>query len=198
MHGVSTTDLNEIVHDIADALVRVDSSRLRFRGFQPGVGPCGEPQLVKLIATYLNELPKYGGAIRTKRTPDLLITNEWAIEFKITRPFGDNGREAENWSVNLLHPYAGNVSTIGDCYKLAELRCPERKAVVVIGYEHTPAKIDLTPLIESFEIIAKQVAGMNLSPRVECRREGLVHPVHQCVRVFAWEVLGCTKLPTKG
>src|SRR6058998_405930 len=34
-------------------------------------------------------------------------------------PFGDNGKEAENWSVNLLHPYEGNVSTIGDCCKLA-------------------------------------------------------------------------------
>lgn len=111
------------------------------------------------------------------------------IEFKITRPFGDNGKEAENWSVNLLHPYPGNVSTIGDCYKLLKLPGPERKAVVVIGYEHVPCKVDLTPLIESFEVIAKQVARINLSPRIECRREGLVHPIHQCFRLFAWEVL---------
>jgi hypothetical protein len=184
------TDLNELVTEIADALVRVDASREPFRAFQPGVGPYGEPQLVKLIATHLNEIPKYHGLVRTKRTPDLLIANEWAMEFKITRPYGDNGREAENWSVNLLHPYSGNVSTIGDCYKLAALQCQERKAVVVIGYEHIPAKVDLTPLIESFEIIAKQVARVKLSPRIERRREGLVHPVHQALRVFAWEVLG--------
>ena len=198
MQAEAKNNLSEIVHDVADVLLRVDSSRVAFRAFQPGVGPYGEPQLVKLIAKYLNELPKYRGDIKTKRTPDLIIPNEWAMEFKITRPFGDNGREAENWSVNLLHPYAGNVSTIGDCYKLGALQCPERKAVVVIGYEHTPPQIDLTPLIESFEIIAKQVAGLNLSARVECRREGLVHPVHQCVRVFGWEVLGCSKPATKG
>jgi hypothetical protein len=27
----------------------------------------------------------------------------------------NNGKEAETWSVNLLHPYPGNVSVIGDC-----------------------------------------------------------------------------------
>jgi len=125
----------------------------------------------------------------TKRSPDLLIPEEWAIEFRIARPYGDNGREAENWSVNLLHPYRGNTSTIGDCYKLAELKCSERLAVAVIGYEHCPPKIDLTPLINAFEVIADQVAGIALSKRVEIRHDGLINPVHQSIRVFAWEVI---------
>ena len=182
--------LHEIAQKIVDAVVLVDSARERFRTFQPGVGPYGEPQLVRLIAAHLNNLPAFQGAVLTKRTPDLLVPGQWAIEFKITRPFGDNGKEAENWSVNLLHPYAGNVSTIGDCYKLAALKIPERKAVVVIGYEHVPAKISLTPLIRAFEAVAKHVARISLSECVEQRREGLIHPVHQSVRVFAWEVLG--------
>jgi hypothetical protein len=186
--------LNEVVEDIADGLARIDSSRVPFRAFQPGVGPYGEPQLVKLIASYLNELPRYDKSVRTKRTPDLLIPNRWAMEFKIARPYGDNGREAENWSVNLLHPYSGNVSTVGDCYKLGKLQCPERKAVVVVGYEHVLAEIDLDPLIESFELIAKHIANIDLSPRVECRREPLTHPVHQVVRIFAWEVIGHQKV----
>ena len=185
-------ELAELVVDIANAVASVDASRVPHGSFQPGVGPYGEPQLVKLIALCLNTLPKYHAAVRTKRTPDLLIPNEWAVEFKIARPFGDNGKEAENWSVNLLHPYAGNVSTIGDCWKLAGLECGERKAVVVIGYEHTPPKIDLTRLVESFEVIAERVARIKLSARVEIRRDGLVHPVHQAVRVFAWEVIGCS------
>jgi len=182
-------NLQELVHDFAEALVHIDTSRKCFRAFQPGVGPYGEPQLVKLIAAQLNQLPKYRGAVRTKRTPDLLIPNEWAIEVKITRPFGDNGREAENWSVNLLHPYSGNVSTIGDCHKLLQYSGPERRAVLVIGYEHVPTKIDLTPLIESFQAIATRVLHIRLSERIETRRRGLIHPVHQSVRVFAWEVL---------
>jgi len=182
-------ELQELVSDTADALVNVDASRVPFRTFQPGVGPYGEPQLVKLIAAFLNRMSKYHGAVCTKRTPDLLVPNEWAVEFKIARPYGDNDREAENWSVNLLHPYAGNVSTIGDCYKLMKLSGPERKAVAVIGYEHVPCRIDLTPLIEAFEVIAREVAQIKLSTRVQCRRGGLVHSAHQCMRLFAWEVL---------
>jgi hypothetical protein len=182
-------ELHEVVTDIATGLSALDAAGSRFREFQPGVGPFGEPQLVKQIATYLNTLTRYGGFVRTKRCPDLLIPNEWAIEVKITRPFGDNGKEAENWSVNLLHPYRGNTSSIGDCYKLLGLTTPERKAVLVVGYEHAPAKIDLTPLVKSFETIATSVADMKLGPRIEKCCEGLIHPVHQTARLFAWEVL---------
>jgi hypothetical protein len=95
-------ELEEIVSDIASALSALDAVGSRFREFQPGVGPFGEPQLVKQISVYLNTLAKYGGTVQTKRCPDLLIPNQWAIEVKITRPYGDNGKEAENWSVNLL------------------------------------------------------------------------------------------------
>lgn len=185
--------LDELVTEIADGLVHIDTTKVPFRNFQPGAGPYGEPQLLKLIAAHLNALPEFRQSVRTKRTPDLLIPNQWAVEFKITRPFGDNGREAENWSVNLLHPYPGNASTIGDCYKLVDLPCAERKAIVVIGYEHMPPKINLTPLIASFELIAKHVAGIELSSRVEARREELVHPVHQAVRILGWEVIGRLK-----
>ena len=185
-------ELDELVNDIADSLVQIDRSREPFRSFQPGVGPYGEPQLVKLIANYLNHIPKYIGQVRTKRNPDLLIPEQWAIQFKIVRPFGDNGKEAENWSVNLLHPYPGNVSMIGDCQKLAEYSGPERTAAIVIGYEHDPPKIDLTPLIKSFEVITKSVFGMKLLARVERRRSNLIHPVHPALRVFGWEVIGWT------
>jgi len=182
-------DLQSIITDVANALLEVDKSRIPFRAFQPGVGPYGEPQLLKLIAQHLNRVPRYEGSALTKRSPDLLIPHRWAIEFKITRPFGDNGDEAENWSVNLLHPYPGNVSSIGDCLKLMEHSGKERKAVAVIGYEHVPPRVSLTPMIESFEVIASKVCGIRLSPRIELRRDNLVHPVHQSVRLFAWEVL---------
>jgi len=182
-------ELKEIIADIGKSIVALDVTGTRFRDFQPGVGPFGEPQLVKNIAAHLNAFEKYRGRVRTKRCPDLLVESEWAIEVKIARPFGDNGKEAENWSVNLLHPYRGNVSSVGDCYKLLDLEIPERKAVLVIGYEHNPAQIDLTPLVESFEVVVRGIAHIRLGPRVEERHDGLVHPVHQAVRLFAWEVL---------
>ena len=181
--------LHSVVENIADALVVVDASRLPFRGFLAGVGPYGEPQLLKLVAAHLNNVLHCDGAVCTKRTPDLLLPGEWAIECKIARPFGDNGKPAESWSVNMLHPYEGNVSLIGDCIKLRALARGERKGVVVIGYEHTPPQISLVPLLAAFEVVAKEVLDIHLSDRVQATRLGLVHPVHQQVSVTGWEVL---------
>ena len=182
-------DLERVISDIADALVAVDASGKPFKQFQAGVGPYGEPQLVRLVADRLRCLDRYRSRVATKRTPDLLVKGEWSLEFRIVRPFGDNGKQAENWSVNLLHPYEGNVSAIGDCFKLLVLGGEERKAVVVIGYEHAPPQINLAPLLAAFEVVAREVAKVNLGTRIQIWRAGLVHPVHQRLTVAAWEVL---------
>jgi hypothetical protein len=181
--------LTNVVEAIVDALVAIDASGVPFRNFLPGVGPYGEPQLLSQVAVHLKGRLRCEGRICTKRTPDLLIPGEWALECKIARPFGDNGKPAENWSVNLLHPYAGNTSLLGDCVKLRALQANEGKAAVVIGYEHTPPQISLAPLLASFEIIAAGVMGIRLGERVQSVRTGLAHPVHQQLTVAAWEIL---------
>jgi hypothetical protein len=66
----------------------------------------------------------------------------------------------------------------------------EKKAVVVIGYEHDPPKIPIQPLIESFEMLAEKIMKVKLGPREIENRKNLVHPVHQQLTVYAWEVLG--------
>ena len=116
-------NLECVINDIADALKTIDSCGVPFKSFQAGVGPYGEPQLVKLIADHLNQSPQYAQRVKTMRTPDLLVAGFWALEIKIARPFGDNGKLAENWSVNLLHPYGGNTSLLGDCLKLQGYPC---------------------------------------------------------------------------
>jgi hypothetical protein len=179
-----------LVADIADALLALDASGTPFKQFQPGVGPYGEPQLVGHVARHLGGIDGYRGLTVCKRTPDLLIRGHWAVEFKVARPFGDNGKEAEDWSVNLLHPYPGNVSAVGDCLKLLKWSGPERKAVMVLGYEHTPPQISLAPLFLAFEVVAVHVAGIRIGQRVVECRTGLIHPVHQQLAVVSWEVLG--------
>lgn len=179
-------DLPEVVKTIANALKKIDTERPIFKNYAPGIGPFGEPQIVKRIAKLLIE---ENIKCITKRHPDLEIRDEWAIEFKIVRPFGDNGKEAENWTVNLLHPYEGNSSLIGDAINLNKMIKSKRKGLFVIGYEHNPAKIQLDPLLKSFEIIVKEVSNISLSNRVEERRENLVHPEHQVVRCIGWEIL---------
>lgn len=179
----------DLVAIIADILKEFDSEKPVHKSFQPGIGPFGEPQLVKEIA---GRLSRKGIQAHTQRTPDLFVCGSGiilGIEFKIVRPFGDNGREAENWSVNMLHPYPGNVSLLADALKLIDLNdniaC---KGLFLIGYEHNPAKISLDPLIQSFELIARQVMNIPLGQKIEERRDGLVHPVHQVLRCVAWEL----------
>ena len=178
--------LNEVVNEIADFLKEFDSKKPIHKGFQAGIGPFGEPQIVKEIATGLS---LKGKPTKTHRIPDLSTEKDWAIEFKIARPYGDNGNEAEDWSVNLLHPYQGNVSLLGDCLKLQGLKEYSNKAAIMLGFEHNPAIISLDPLVRSFEIIASEVMNIKLSTRVEQIRSGLVHPVHQMVRIIGWQLL---------
>jgi hypothetical protein len=64
----------------------------------------------------------------------------------------------------------------------------QRKGLFVIGYEHNPAKINLNPLIDSFELIARNINNIDLSNRIEENRYHLIHPEHQIVRCFGWEI----------
>jgi len=181
--------LKEVIADIADILVKIDASRKPYKEYNPGVGPYSESLLVEEIMNNMNN-GKYRNQVSVQRTPDLLIKGKWAIEFKLVRPFGDNGKEAENWSVNLLHPYKGNHSSLGDCLKLISLNTDEKKAVVAICYEHTPPIIPVAPLLDSFELIADKVMGISLSERIIETRKNLIHPVHQQLSVVGWEVFG--------
>ena len=175
----------QLISTIADVLFQLDASKPVHKSFQPGIGLFGEPQLIKLLA---EELRALGMSARTQRTPDLSIGGDWAIEFKIVRPFGDNGKEAEDWSVNMLHPYPGNVSLIGDAIKLAGLGEYTIKCLFVIGFEHSPAKISLDPLLDSFEAICRDVMRIDLGKRIEEKRGLLVHPEHQVLRCVGWQL----------
>ena len=58
-------ELNEIVHDVAEVLKQYDSEKPVHKSFKPGIGPFGEPQLLNIISTCLNDLGKY--QTQTKR-----------------------------------------------------------------------------------------------------------------------------------
>jgi hypothetical protein len=192
-------EIVELVEDLARALKAADQDKpIGSAGrFKPGVGPLTEAELTTAILTQLRSMNRttYArcGPLRypsSRYSCDLVLAGEWALELKLARPFGDNGKPAERWSENLLYPYPGNTSAIGDCLKLLRSGFAERKAVVVIGYEHSPPKIPLEPAIRSFEVIAAEVVGIRLAPRAEQLVTGLIHPSHQQARAYGWEVLG--------
>jgi len=182
--------LETIVDSFGQALAAVDRDGRPHKRFRAGIGPYGEADAVRLAVSYMRaEFPAHFSEAVVKRSPDMLIPGKWAVEFKIIRPYGDNDKPAEHWSENILHPYPGNTSSLGDCLKLLASKLQERKAVIVFGYEHSPAQISLEPAVKSFELIAEKILGIKLSSRIERRIESLIHPVHQVLRIFAWEIL---------
>ena len=180
--GTPLLQLPELVSTVADTLRDFDAERPVHKSFKPGIGPFGEPQLIKELAL---RLKSQGMPARTRRTPDLEIENVWAVEFKIVRPFGDDGKPAENWSQNLLHPYEGNTSLIGDALKLMARKDHQHSCLFAICYEHESPVVNLDPLLSSFELIADSVTQIPLGARVEERRSTLVHPTHQVLRCVA-------------
>jgi hypothetical protein len=187
-------DLAALVDDMADALTAVDASRSTHKQFQPGIGPFGEADAVRAALAWLKDAkPQAYAAAATKRLPDLLIPGQWAVELKVVRPFGDNGLPAEHWSENVLHPYLGNTSSLGDCTKLLGSGLSERKAIIIFGFEHTPAQVPLETALSGFELLARELLSFRLSSRYEALRTGLVHPVHQQLRVYGYELLGKTE-----
>ncbi len=191
--------IEEIVKTIADILKGFDLEEPRDQErYNPGVGPFREVQLVKEVAKRLTrqEVSSQEVVACTHRTPDMSIrtvegsldADSWALEFKIVRPFGDNGNIAENWSQNLLHPYEGNVSLMGDAKKILGLSEFQKKGLIAICYEHDHPKIDLEPLLSSFELLSRCVMCIPLGQRVEEKRPGLVHPIHQVVRCVGWQL----------
>ena len=181
--------MQQLVDDIAEAIRSIDSSGVPFKSFQLGVGPYGEPQLTKLISSFLlHNYPERYPGIKTCRIPDVLVPKTWALEFKIVRPFGDNGVEAEHWSQNLLHPYPGNVSAISDAYKLLRYTGEENRGIIVIAYEHNPTRIDVSILISAFELLCRTLLNLPLSERQTSVVDCCVHPVHQKATVFGWQL----------
>jgi len=47
-------ELEQVVEDVAEALVAVDGCGVAFKAFRPGVGPYGEPRLLSAVAKHLN------------------------------------------------------------------------------------------------------------------------------------------------
>src|SRR3954466_12376281 len=97
-----TLQLIDIVNDFAKALKEVDALRpqgsSKLRTYRAGVGPLAEAESVSRAieylksrsssSAYMNALPKKYPSSRQQC--DLVIPSEWAIEFKLLRPFGDN------------------------------------------------------------------------------------------------------------
>ena len=197
-------ELADIVGDFAASMERVDARRpiavnVRTKQpYQPGVGPHTEAQTVRLVATDMlaTSPERYAQGIALevsypayrRKKCDLCIGEEpiwqWAIEVKMFRLMGDNGKLNDNLMSHILSPYPGQRSAVTDTTKLLASGLRARKAILIYGYDYPDWPMD--PGIDAFELIAQSLA--ELGERYEASVTGLVHPVHQRGRVFAWEI----------
>ena len=194
-------DLSSIVRDFASGIERVDSTKplavnvRTKKPYQPGIGPHTEAQTVRLVMDELSRRqPKIYGTYRTsvpypelsRQRCDLCIGDgpEWAIEIKMLRFLGDNGKPNDNILTHILSPYPANRSALTDTEKLTATSLGRRKAILIYGYDYEDWPMD--PAIEAFELLAGR--KVLLGPRESAKFLDLVHPVHANGRVFRWEI----------
>jgi hypothetical protein len=112
------------------------------------------------------------------------VPDTWANEAKLLRLKGDNGRPNDNMRMHILSPNPQHHSALTDFTKFLASGLPGRKAIIIYGYDHPTLSMDLA--IDALELLARH--RVRLVNRATAQFDGLVHPVHQCGRVFGWEI----------
>ena len=106
------------------------------KAFRPGIGPHTEAQTVELVMAELESRKpdryrgRWSSAVPYPESPrqrcDICLGTssqwEWAIEVKMLRLLGDNGKLNDNMLMHLLSPYPAHRSSLSDCEKLLESR----------------------------------------------------------------------------
>jgi hypothetical protein len=191
-------DLHKLVYDFAAGLRAADAlgpqarSQRGSRVYQTGIGPHSEDAAIKLTLDQMrarDEMTyRYVRPIpypHSRRRCDLGIgmPTTWAIEVKMARAFGDNGRLDDTYLKDLLSPYERDHSALSDATKLLEFDC--RRAILIYGFEYPTRPLEQAT--KALELLMGAV--VKISARVEASFDGLVHPIHSSGRVMAWEVL---------
>ena len=190
--------LQEFVEHFALALNAADARRPSAigprsgRAYQPGIGPHPEDRAVDLIVAELAAMrPDWKIALRqcypeSKQTCDLLWGEplDWAIEIKMARPNGDNGKPDDTAIKDILSPFTADRSALTDCVKLADSHIAPHRAILIYGFDDP--RRPLQEMLTAFETLAH--TRVQLSPRCEAGIGPLVHPVHQMGCVCAWEI----------
>jgi hypothetical protein len=140
--------------------------------------------------------PATYGAVRTgvpypnapRQKCDLLIapsdSGSWAVEVKMLRFMGDNGKPNDNMLMHILSPYPNHRSALTDCQKLVGSGFEEPYALLIYGYDYDDWPME--PAVEAFEQLARY--RVQLGSRHFARFNGLIHPIHRRGGVFVWEI----------
>ena len=138
-----------LARDFATGLMLAEARNPRWGAYQPGIGPHTEVQTVALVLAELRrEHPARYGAVQAgvpypnsrRQKCDLLISpsggRSWAVEVKMLRLMGDNGKPNDNMLMHILSPYPSHRSALTDCQKLAASGFSGSLAVLIYGYDY--------------------------------------------------------------
>ena len=193
-------ELDKFVRDFAEAMARADSHRPQAKSsrsgrvYQPGIGPFGEDKAVDQTIGEMRRL--FPGAYDGLRCRALypgsrqrcdIVEGEplsWAIEIKMARFAGDNGKPDDMATKDLISPFDCDRSAVSDCAKLAASRIAPNCALVIYGFDDPLRPLDV--MVEAFEALAR--TRVTLGNRYSAPLQGLVQPVFASGRVFGWLV----------
>jgi hypothetical protein len=201
--------LEQLVGELAQGIKLADAESPQWvstrtgKPYLPGIGPHTETQTVALALAALSRHGRpladdvrlgvaYPSAPRMKC--DVVLgagSEQWAIEIKMLRFMGDNGKPNDNILMHILSPYPAQRSALTDTIKLAASGFPGHHAVVIYGYDYPGWPMD--PAIDAFETLANR--WVELGPRTMSGFADLVHPIHREGRVLGWEVGAQTGAP---
>ena len=205
---MNNINLQKFINDYAVGTKQVDTKiRPQNKNFHPGIGTFGEDAQVEMVMDYLsknNELyQEYNLQVPypsdNRKRLDLLLPDEWAIEFKWNSIYYDNGKDLgiESTCKTICYPFlkqnGASVSLIGDCIKLSNNGFKERKAVIFIYYEkdEMPGDFDINILLDQFEntLSRQNNYSFSLGERCYSVQTDLIHPIHQKLKLYGWEIL---------
>lgn len=192
--------LEALVEDFARGMMAADGRKPMHvsrtgREYKPGIGPHAESKAISLT---LDEMRKARPDRYAEMGQDLAYPQskqkcdvwfgaplEWAVEVKMARLFGDNGKPDDTSLKDILSPYESHRSALTDCIKLARSGFHCRKAVLIYGFEYP--QFPLAPCINAFEVLARQLVTLGTVKKAVLA--DLVHPVHAQGVVLGWEIL---------
>jgi hypothetical protein len=186
-----------LARDFAEGMILADAQAPTRGHYRPGLGPHTEVQTVALVMAELTRTyPAKYGTVKTgvpypnapRQKCDLLISpsegRPWAIEVKMLRFMGDNGKPNDNMLMHILSPYPKHRSVLTDCEKLVGSGFEQPYALLIYSYDYNDWPMELA--VEAFEQLARY--RVQLGPRHFAGFDGLIHPVHQRGGVFVWEI----------
>jgi hypothetical protein len=193
-------ELSSVVLDFAAGLEAADALRPEWvsrsgRAYAAGIGPHAEVRTVELVVDQMraSQGRRYGaiGPVdypHSRLKCDLGIGDplEWAIEVKMARAFGDNGKLDDIWLKDLLSPYPSDHSALSDASKLRASAFDCRMAILVYGFDYPTHPLEMA--LHALDVLLRDAVVVD-SP-ISAEFADLVHAVHARGRVTAWEILG--------